>query len=330
MKSRKRAVLMLWLALVGGACFAAPALAQKNDAVARSAQIAELSRAGNYSEALLLAQRLLADMEKAYGPVHRDVAAALNNLALLYGDQGNDVEAEPLYKRAIEIQEKVFGLDSSEIAPELNNLAALYQRQERYPEAEPLIKRSLAIREKMLGPDHPDVARSLNNLADLYEWQGRYADAQPLYQRALSIREQAVGPDHPDTATSLNNLASFYQAQDRTADALPIVERTIASGHAQARVALSALSAAERQQLLPTETALDQALNMIQRGAQSSAASAVNKLAVRLAAGNDRRTRSQRSGDCGDPGAVVRRRGDGAVRGRRQGELRLCDHPRGL
>ena len=36
---------------------------------------------------------------------------------------------------------------------------------------------------------------------------------------------------------------------------------------------------------MPTEQALDDALNAIQRGAQSSAASAVNKLAVRLAAG---------------------------------------------
>jgi hypothetical protein len=140
----------------------------------------------------------------------------------------------------------------------------------------------------VLGRDHPDVARSLNNLADLYERQGRYADAQLLYQRALSIREQAVGPDHPDTATSLNNLASFYQGQGRTSDAMPIVERTIANGRAQLRVALPVLSAAERQQLLPTERALDDALNVIQRGAQSSAASAVNKLAVRLAAGNDR------------------------------------------
>ena len=72
------------------------ASAQKTDAAARSAEIAELSRAGKYSEAIPLAQRLLADMEKAHGPDHRDVAAALNNLALLYGNQGRDAEAEPL------------------------------------------------------------------------------------------------------------------------------------------------------------------------------------------------------------------------------------------
>jgi CHAT domain-containing protein/Tfp pilus assembly protein PilF len=369
MKSGNRLALTMWLALIASVCLTAPSSAQ--GVAARGAHIEELSRAGKYSEAIPLARQLLADMEKAHGPVDRDVAGALNNLALLYSDVGNDAEAEPMNKRAIAIMEKVFGLDSREIAPELNNLAALYQRQGRYAEAEPLfkralalrekslpsghpdigqslnnlathyekqdrhaeseplfkralsiyekaagpehpavatllnnlgqvhkvqgryaeaeseIRRSLAIREKVLGRDHADVARSLNNLADLYERQGRYADAEPLYQRALSIRDKALGSDHPDTWTSLNNLASLYQAEGRTGDALSLVERAIASGRAQLRVALSVLSAAQQKQLMPAEKALDEALNVVQRGAQSSAASAVNKLAVRLAAGSD-------------------------------------------
>ena len=113
MKSGNRLVLTMWLALIASVCITAPSSAQESDVAARSAQIAELSRAGKYSEAIPLAQRQLADLEKAYGPVHRDVAAALNNLALLYGDQGRDAEAEPLYKRSLAIMEKAFGLDSA-------------------------------------------------------------------------------------------------------------------------------------------------------------------------------------------------------------------------
>jgi CHAT domain-containing protein len=372
MNSRHRVILLAGLALFASTCLNAPSLAQKSETAALSAKINELSRAGKYSEALPLAQSQLQTLEKKYGPVHRDVAGALNNLAEIYGHQGNDAEAEPLLKRAIAILDKAVGLDSTEAAPELNNLAALYQRQERYAEAEPLfkralairekqlgrdhpdlgqslnnlatlyekqgrhgdseplfkralaiyekaagpqhpavatllnnlgqvdkvqsryaeaeplIKRSLAIREKVLGPDHPDVARSLNNLADLYERQARYAEALPLFLRALAIRERAVGPDHPDTATSLNNLAAFYQASGRPGDGLPLVQRLIASGRAQLRAALPVLADAQRQQLLPLDRAVDDMLNAIQRGTQSSAASAVNKLAVRLAAGNDR------------------------------------------
>ncbi len=371
MKSRNRLALIIWLALIGGVGVTTPSSAQKTDAAARSAAIAELSRAGKYSEAIPLAQRLLADMEQAHGPNHRDVAASLNNLALLYGSQGRDAEAEPLLKRSIALVEKLHGPGSSEAAHQLNNLAALYQRQARYAEAEPLFKRSLAIREKTLGPGHPDVAQSLNNLATHYEKQDRHADSEPLFRRALAIyekvggpehpavatvlnnlgqvakvqdrfavaeplikrslairekvlgtdhpdvarslnnlaelydgrrtrdaeklferalavRERAVGPDHPDTARSLNNLASFYAGTGYPEKALPLALRLIASGRGELRAVLPVLADAERNQLIATEPAVDAMLHAIQRATQSSAASAVNKLAVRLAAGSDR------------------------------------------
>jgi CHAT domain-containing protein len=365
-----RLASLIGLALMANACCGAPASAQKNGLAAQSAKIAELSRAGQYADALVLAKAMVADLEKR--PQSRDLGAALNNLGQLYGSMGQDGEAEPLYKRSLAILEKTAGADSSEIAPELNNLAALYERQSRYAEAEPLFKRalmlrekslgqnhpdvgqslnnlatlyerqdrhsdaeplfkralviyqkaagpshpavatltnnlgqvykaegrysdaeplilqSLSIREKVLGADHPDVARSLNNLADLYQRQARYADAEPLFKRALAIREQAAGSEHPDTWTSRNNLASLYQAEGRTVDALPLVERAVAGDQAQLRVALPVLFDAQRRQLMASDRALDEALDVIQRGTQSSAASAVNKLAVRLAAGSDR------------------------------------------
>jgi hypothetical protein len=105
--------------------------------------------------------------------------------------------------------------------------------------------------------------------------------------RALAIREQAVGSDHPETAALVNNLASLYQEQGRIGDALPLLERMIGPGRAQARAAVPVLLDAGRQQLMPQEKALDDALDLVQHGAQSSAATAVNKLAVRLAAGSD-------------------------------------------
>ena len=245
-------------------------------------------RQERYADAEPLFKRALAIREKVLGRDHPDLGQSLNNMATLYEKQGRHAESEPLFKRSLAIYEKALGPEHPAVATLLNNLGQVDKVEDRYADAEPLIKRSLAIREKLLGRDHPDVARSLNNLADLYERQRRYAEAEPLYQRALAIRERALGSDHPDAWTSLNNLASSYQAQRRTADALPLVERTIASGRAQLHVALAVLFDAQRQQLMPTEKALDDALNAVQRGTQTSAASAVNQLAVRLAAGSDR------------------------------------------
>lgn len=117
MKSRNRLALAMWLALIASACLSAPSSAQRNETAALSAKITELSRAGKYSEAIPLAQRQLEDLEKTRGPFDRDVAASLNNLALLYGNQGRDSEAEPLYKRAIAILEKIYGLNSPRSRP---------------------------------------------------------------------------------------------------------------------------------------------------------------------------------------------------------------------
>jgi tetratricopeptide (TPR) repeat protein len=51
----------------------------------------------------------LASREKTLGPHHPDVASSLNNLALLYDNQGRYADAERLYQRALAINEKALG-----------------------------------------------------------------------------------------------------------------------------------------------------------------------------------------------------------------------------
>jgi tetratricopeptide (TPR) repeat protein len=159
---------------------------------AQSGKIIQLTRAGKYTEALPLAQAMLADQEKR--PPSRDLAGALNNLAEVYSGMGRDAEAEPLHKRALAVMEKAVGLDSVDIAIELNNLAALYQRQQRYAEAEPLFKRALALSERSLPANHPDIGRALNNLATNYEKQDHHAESEALTRRALALYQKIPAP----------------------------------------------------------------------------------------------------------------------------------------
>jgi CHAT domain-containing protein/Flp pilus assembly protein TadD len=242
---------------------------------------------GRYADAEPLFKRSLTIGEKTLGPNHPNVANSLNNLAVLYQDQGRYADAEPLYKRSLAIREKALGPNHPDTATSLNNLALRYRDQGRYADAEPLYNRSLAIYEKALGPNHPEVALSLNNLAALYREQGRYADAEPLYMRSLAIWETALGPDHPDVAISLNNLAALYDAQGRYADALPLVSKTIAQGRADPVVALGVLLGAQGKALIAKSKGQEDSLNVVQRAAQSAAAVALSKLAVRLAAGTN-------------------------------------------
>jgi CHAT domain-containing protein/Tfp pilus assembly protein PilF len=188
----------------------------------------KLRSAGKFDEAIPLVERVLEIREKILGPEHRDVAAALNDLAILYDSKGDHAKAEPLYLRSLAIAEKTLGPEHPDAARALSNLALLYSAREEYGKAEPLYKRALAIAEKALGPEHPYVAIAINNLGIFYSDRGEYAKAEPLYLRALAIWEKALGPEHPNTASTLNNLAVVYTNTDQYAKAEPLYLRALA------------------------------------------------------------------------------------------------------
>ena len=147
---------------------------------------------GNYGEAEAQI-RLALEAAKAFGPDDLRLATTLNNLAVLYDEQGRYAEAEPLYKRALAIMEQVLGPEHPDVALNLNNLASLYRFQGKYAEAEPLYKRLLAITDKALGPEHPDVATSLERYAALLRQTGRTAEAYSFEVRANAIRANLRG-----------------------------------------------------------------------------------------------------------------------------------------
>ncbi len=159
-----------------------------------SSEAAELlKRTGSYLQEIqeypdaepFLKQHLKMIYEQSRNPNPSQVAQSLNDLGLLYYEQGKYAQAEQLLKPALAIFEKVFGLEDPHTVIILNNLATAYNEQARYAQAEQLSQRALAIAEKVLGPEHPDTASALNNLALLYRTQSQYDQAEPFFQRAL-------------------------------------------------------------------------------------------------------------------------------------------------
>src|SRR5262245_20535609 len=59
-----------------------------NEAGVLNTRVIELYNAGQYVEAIPLAQRALSIRERALGPYHPDLASSLENLATLYATQG--------------------------------------------------------------------------------------------------------------------------------------------------------------------------------------------------------------------------------------------------
>ncbi len=182
---------------------------------------------GQFSRAEPLSRRALAIAEDRYGSDHHNVAAALNNLAILLRETNRLGEAEPLCRRALAIRERSLGPDHPAVATALNNLAILLKDTNRLGEAEPHFRRALAIGEQSLGPAHPEVAHALNSLAILLRDTNRLGEAEPLFRRALAIAEHSYGPNHPTVAMQLNNLANLLREANRPGEVEPLHRRAL-------------------------------------------------------------------------------------------------------
>ncbi len=175
-----------------------------------------------------IARRLYPKAEYLDG--HPNLAQCLNNLGIMYWEQGRGADAEPLWKDALAMNRRLFKGDHPMVAASLNNLANLYWSQGKLADAEPLRKEGLGMIKRLVNDkDHPDVAVCLTNLGSLYRDQGKLAAAEPLFKDALAMRKRlSKGRDHPDVAGGLLDLAGVYQKQEKPTDAEPLYKDSLA------------------------------------------------------------------------------------------------------
>lgn len=85
----------------------ATAQAELEEAEKLSASVTQLYAAGNYKEALPLAERVLTLLEKVRGEEDPLVGSALNNLAVLYLELRDSKKAQPILERVLLRREKL-------------------------------------------------------------------------------------------------------------------------------------------------------------------------------------------------------------------------------
>ena len=91
----------------------------------------------------------------------------VNNLGLLYSDQGKLREAEDMFVRALAGYEKALGPEHTSTLRTVNNLGNLYSDQGKLREAEDMFVRALAGYEKALGPEHANTIKARRDLVNL-------------------------------------------------------------------------------------------------------------------------------------------------------------------
>ncbi len=167
---------------------------------------------GNYEETIPLAESVLEMAEEYFGPVHINVAASLNNLAMLYRNTGRYKDADSMFIRSIRIKEELLGKDHYEVAKLCSNLGVSYYRQKEYEKAESLFVRSIDVARKHTG-NNPRISQTIMRLAKTYEDAGKYGKAEETYLEALSLAESGWDSDHVVLQDMLREVAAFYRKQ---------------------------------------------------------------------------------------------------------------------
>src|SRR5207244_4110698 len=159
---------------------------------------------GDYSAAELMEHRAVALRRQLYPEGHRDLAKALNDLAVTVMLRGRLPEAESLAREALEMGKKFPSPYPADVPAWLNNLATLgltsltefLKRQGRLPEAEATGREAVAMQVRLLDGGHPNVALAIFNLALVLEREGNLAEAEAMQRQALAIRRKALGSEH--------------------------------------------------------------------------------------------------------------------------------------
>jgi tetratricopeptide (TPR) repeat protein len=231
-------------------------------------ELANILIATKSEDAEAMLQRAIVLAERASPAADKTLAAALQNLGMLYRAQRKYPAAEAAFRRSLEVGRRAYGPEHLIVAGSLNQLgimffeagrygdaegpllsaltirskynqplaiaetqvrlSVLYRYLNRYETSERMAQDALAAREAHLKPDDIFIADALFNLAAVYRWQGKCIEAEPLLRRALVIREAAEGPLGVNVLADLNSLAACLDMMGRTAEAEPMLLRALA------------------------------------------------------------------------------------------------------
>jgi tetratricopeptide (TPR) repeat protein len=160
-------------------------------AAEQETKLAQLQEAGQFPEALKVAEALAELRAKRQGADHSQAVDARLVADAIRRVLNAKPEERKSYSTVFAIKREVEALNA----------------KGRYREAQPFLERDLSIHRKVLGEEHPLTAMCYNEVARNLYARGKYAEAAEVDSKALTIRRKVLGEDHPDTATSYNNVA---------------------------------------------------------------------------------------------------------------------------
>ena len=188
------------------------ALAACQSATDTSQQAAKLYSQGHYSEAEAKARETLRKLRVLHSTDYRNIASALDNLAVVLKQQAKYAEAETYYEESLEIRGSHIGKSNPSYAYGLNNLGVLYRETGRNERAREVFDQAARI---MRGADTQEqfaLATVENNLGELDLEQGLIEQAQSRFRSSRAAL--AVVPRSTDTLGTLVGFETVLAANE--------------------------------------------------------------------------------------------------------------------
>lgn len=187
-------------------------------------------RADRIEDSWPLSERMLARVERVFGPEHPMLVGPLEATAATLTLQGRTADAEKRRRRALAINERTHGKESLQVANSLQGMAQLLRIQDRYDEALEFARRALEIALQKLPNDDKELAIYFAQVANIQLSSKRFEEAAPNLRRALALLDGRPTTDPSQAALTiqvLQGLALAEIALGRFDQAQPLIDRAI-------------------------------------------------------------------------------------------------------
>ncbi|MHC4698115.1 MAG: tetratricopeptide repeat protein [Planctomycetota bacterium] len=223
--------------------------------------------------------------KRELGDEHLDVAAAIENLAVLSDHRGDFAGAEQLAREDLAMRRRLLEPDHPLVLSSMASLASVLPKLGNFAEAEAILRDALNIQRKTLGNEHCDVANTLHYLGDSLSTRGNRAEARPLFEEALAIKRKLLGNEHLEVCRLLGLLAYCVdddRAEGLHREALECRRKILGDTHREVAKGLSELAMFLRRKgdIAATEPLLREALPILRQTLPQGHAGLASTLAL--------------------------------------------------
>ena len=220
-----------------------------------------------YDRALEFFQRTLRQSLSVDNGKNMGVAAAYNNIGLVYGSQiSESPTALESFLKGMLLVEELIGfeneytavcysnvavvssemdlpdlsmaynlkamsirekLQSDDIDISYNGVGMAYKENENFPLALKYLQKSYEVAKQKRGEKNRYTANYLNNIGGLYDVMMDFPTALDYYHQALAIRQEIFGENHPDIGYSYGNIANTYYHKQDYTQALLFYQKAL-------------------------------------------------------------------------------------------------------